>query len=64
MVFFYYCVNVRYGSASPQNFVVSQTQLSPDQQNDIGLVVHELLHNLGLGHTQEATCTNRNCLKL
>ena len=42
-----------YGSASPQNFVISQTRLSNDNQNDIGLVIHELLHNLGLGHTQK-----------
>jgi len=42
-----------YGSSSPQNFVISQTTLSNDNQNDIGLVVHELLHNLGLGHTQK-----------
>jgi len=42
-----------YGQDSPQNFVISQTSLSKDQQNDIGLVVHEILHNLGLGHTQK-----------
>merc|ERR1719450_1248163 len=42
-----------YGSASPQNFVISQTRVSNDNQNDIGLVIHELLHNLGLGHTQK-----------
>ena len=42
-----------YGSASPQSFVISQTPLSPDNQQDVGLVVHELLHNLGLGHTQK-----------
>ena len=42
-----------YGSSSPQNFVISQTTLNKNYQNDIGLVVHELLHNLGLGHTQK-----------
>ena len=42
-----------YGSASPQNFGISKTKLSHEKQNDIGLVVHELLHNLGLGHTQK-----------
>ena len=42
-----------YGSASPQTFVISKTRLSNTNQNDIGLVVHELLHNLGLGHTQK-----------
>ena len=42
-----------YGSASPQAFVISQTRLSNTNQGDIGLVVHELLHNLGLGHTQK-----------
>ena len=42
-----------YGSASPQNFVISNITLSPNSQSDIGVVIHELLHNLGLGHTQK-----------
>ena len=35
-----------YGSSSPQNFVISKTTLSSAYQSDIGLVVHEVLHNL------------------
>merc|ERR1719431_1215074 len=42
-----------YGEDSPQNFVISKTRLSTKDQGKIGLVVHELLHNLGLGHTQK-----------
>jgi len=43
-----------YGVDSPQNFAISQMEsLSSDNQNTIGLVIHELLHNLGLGHTQK-----------
>jgi len=42
-----------YGSDSPQNFGISKTTLTDDNQGDIGLVVHELLHNLGIGHTQK-----------
>jgi hypothetical protein len=49
-----------YGSASPQNFVISQTRLTNNNQNDIGLVVHELLHNLGLGHTQKRQDAGQN----
>jgi len=41
------------GSSSPQNLVISQTRLSKDNQWDIGLMVHEIIHNLGLGHTQK-----------
>merc|ERR1712126_281305 len=42
-----------YGSASPQNLVISSIDLDPNNQNHIGALVHELLHNLGLGHTQK-----------
>merc|ERR1719430_1277755 len=42
-----------YGSDSPQLFVISATRLNNEKQGSIGLVVHELLHNLGLGHTQK-----------
>ena len=42
------------GLDSPQVFVIGQLPpLSNTDQGDIGLVVHELLHNLGLGHTQK-----------
>merc|ERR1711962_1392670 len=51
------------GAASPQNFVISfqlgpSSSLDPKNQNDIGLVVHELLHNLGLDHTQKRKDTS------
>jgi len=49
-----------YGSSSPQNFVISQTRLSKDYQGAIGLVVHELLHNLGIGHTQKRQDASEN----
>ena len=42
-----------YGSASPQFLVISKTKLDSTDQADVGLIVHELLHNLGLGHTQK-----------
>jgi len=42
-----------YGSDSPQSLVISQTKLNAQNQVDVGLLVHELLHNLGLGHTQK-----------
>jgi len=42
-----------YGSDSPQTFVISRTKLYKFFQAYIGLVIHELLHNLGLGHTQK-----------
>ena len=42
-----------YGSASPQFLVISETKLDSTNQADVGLIVHELLHNLGLGHTQK-----------
>jgi len=41
------------GSASPQNFVIGSLNLNPKNQDHVGLVMHELLHNLGLGHTQK-----------
>merc|ERR1719430_156398 len=43
-----------YGVGYPQNFAIStEEQLQSDQQHLVGLVVHELLHNLGIGHTQK-----------
>jgi len=42
-----------YGMDSPQNFVISATTVDDGGQGSIGLVVHELLHNLALGHTQK-----------
>ena len=42
-----------YGMDSPQNFVISQTKVDDGSQGSIGLVVHELLHNLAFGHTQK-----------
>jgi len=42
------------GSDSPQVLVFSQTpRLNYLDQNDIGFAIHELLHALGLGHTQK-----------
>merc|ERR1719427_1085350 len=49
-----------YGSDSPQNFGISKTTLTDDNQGDIGLVVHELLHNLGVGHTQKRQDASRH----
>lgn len=43
-----------YGSDNPQRLVLSQmNQLDKEDEFDVGLIVHELLHNLGLGHTQK-----------
>ena len=42
-----------YGMDSPQNFVISGTRIDSGAQGEISLVVHELLHNLALGHTQK-----------
>jgi len=42
-----------YGSDIPQSLVISQTELNAQNQDAVGLIVHELLHNLGLGHTQK-----------
>merc|ERR1719419_707808 len=42
-----------YGTASPQNLVISATSLNPNYQSSIGLLVHETLHNLGVGHIQK-----------
>jgi len=52
------CISGAYAntrSGSPQHFVISRTRLNNNSQEDIGLAVHELLHNLGLGHTQQRT---------
>ena len=40
------------GSGSPTFMVSSQTNVT-DLENKIGLFVHELLHVLGVGHTQK-----------
>ena len=42
-----------YGALKPQNLVIGRTRLDDESQSSIGLMVHELLHNLGLGHTQK-----------
>jgi len=42
-----------YGSASPQKLVISQIKLDPTDQEHVGLMVHEILHNLGIGHTNK-----------
>ena len=42
-----------YGASNPQNMVVGRTRLDDQSQSSIGLIVHELLHNLGFGHTQK-----------
>lgn len=44
------------GKYSPQNMVISEMKLDknqPDYEESSGRVVHELLHNLGLGHTHQ-----------
>jgi len=42
-----------YGSALGQLLVISSTRLSKLSQGSIGLVAHEILHNLGIAHTQK-----------
>merc|ERR1719318_2177626 len=42
-----------YGMDSPQNFVISKSNVDRGHAADISLIVHELLHNLALGHTQK-----------
>merc|ERR1711892_858448 len=49
-----------YGSRSPQNLVISKAILKKDDQRSIGLIVHELLHNLGIGHTQKRQDASEN----
>ena len=41
-----------YGASKPQNMVIA-TWLDDENQVSIGLIAHELLHNLGFGHTQK-----------
>jgi len=41
------------GAEKPQKLVIGETDLDYKKQDSIGLVVHELLHNLGFGHTQK-----------
>jgi len=41
------------GAASPQFLMISQTNLTHRPENAVGLMVHELLHNLGISHTQK-----------
>merc|ERR1719507_2058934 len=42
-----------YGASKPQNMVIGRTRLDEENQGSIGLIAHELLHNLGFGHTQK-----------
>merc|ERR1712106_208526 len=42
-----------------QLMVISAMSLSEEQQ-DVGIVVHELLHNLGVGHTQKRSDQEEN----
>merc|ERR1719239_721713 len=42
-----------YGASKPQNMVIGRTRLDDESQSSIGLIAHELLHNLGFGHTQK-----------
>ena len=41
-----------YGAGKPQHMVIA-LPLTPGEQYDVGFMIHELLHNLGLGHTQK-----------
>merc|ERR1712002_1421257 len=45
---------------SPQSFVISSTKLHKNKPNDVSLAVHELLHNLGMGHTQKRQDAKNN----
>ena len=42
-----------YGAAKPQKLVIGEVDLDNKTQGSIGLIAHELLHNLGFGHTQK-----------
>ena len=42
-----------YGADKPQKLVIGEVDLNNKTQGDIGLIAHELLHNLGFGHTQK-----------
>ena len=42
-----------YGSDSPQTLVIGNVNLDNTVQDGIGLIIHELMHNLGVGHTQK-----------
>jgi len=49
-----------YGSESPQSLVISSTRLYPNRQQSIGFMIHELLHVLGVGHTQKRQDADEN----
>merc|ERR1711970_32813 len=40
------------GAGSPRNMAVGSPCLDPNNQNSVGLLIHEILHALGIGHTQ------------
>ena len=47
------------GSGAPTFMVASQITVS-DTDSDVGLFVHEFLHNLGVGHTQKRPGIDEN----
>ena len=40
------------GAGSPRNMAVGSPCLDPNKESSVGLLMHEILHALGIGHTQ------------
>jgi len=49
-----------YGSAGPQILGISKTSLFNIFEGDVGLIIHELLHVIGIGHTQKRQDASAN----
>jgi len=51
------CMNGQYffglGTGKPSQYVISKHRIDKDDEHDIGLMVHELCHGLGLEHTHK-----------
>ena len=41
------------GAASPRTLTIGSPCLNPNSQSSIGFVAHEILHALGIAHTQK-----------
>jgi len=40
------------GAGSPARLSIGKMCMSPESSSDVGLTAHEIMHNLGIGHTQ------------
>ena len=49
----FYGASADYGSDSPQTIVISEHYSDPNYEGSVGLMIHELLHVIGIGHTQK-----------